>query len=196
MQAAPLWLYVVAALAPWIPILVLELIWTYRHYRWLAVFCLLLVTQSTYLLEQVAPVVQVHVLGRDVLDVPGIFGALDVERVHLVWTSWAVLGVLLLASRFPRNPWLGVTLVLVGWDAVSRRVMPMQVDLQFAYSVLEIAALNLAFALQLGRTYDAQHRSRPTGGPLFRRGKAAKSVEKQRPPPCSTGAMHVDRAWA
>jgi len=134
---------------------VLELIWTYRHYRWLAVFCLLIVTQSAYLLEQVARAVQVHILGRDVIDAPGILGALDVERVHLVWTSWAVLGVLLLVTRFPRNPWLWVTLALVGWDAASRRVMPVQVDLEFVYSVLEIAALNLAFALQLGRTYDA-----------------------------------------
>ncbi len=154
-HAAPLWLYVVAAVAPWIPILVLELIWTYRHYRWLAVFCLVIVTQSGYLLEQVARAVQVHVLGRAVVDAPGIFGALDVERVHLVWTSWAVLGVLLLVTRFPRNPWLWLTLVLVGWDVVSRLVTPVQVDLQLVYSVLEIAALNLAFALQLGRTYDA-----------------------------------------
>jgi hypothetical protein len=151
-QAAPLWLYVVAAVAPWIPILVLELIWTYRHYRWLAVFCLLIVTQSAYLLEQVARIVQVHVLNTNA---PGIFGALDVDRVHLVWTSWAVLGVLLLVTRFPRNPWLWVTLALVSWDAVQRRFMPAQVDLEFVYSVLEIAALNLAFALQLGRTYDA-----------------------------------------
>jgi hypothetical protein len=154
-QAAPLWLYVVAALAPWIPILVLELYWTYRHYRWLAVFCLLIVTQSAYLLEQVARMVQVHVLGRSAADAPGIFGALDVERVQLVWTSWAVLGVVLLVSRFPRNPWLWVTLILVGWDALSRRVLPAPIEFQFAYSVLEIAALNLAFALQLGRTYDA-----------------------------------------
>ncbi|HKB49540.1 MAG TPA: cyclic nucleotide-binding domain-containing protein [Ktedonobacterales bacterium] len=151
-QAAPLWLYVVAAVAPWIPILVLELIWTYRHYRWLAVFCLLIVTQSAYLLEQVARIVQVHVLNTNA---PGIFGALDVDRVHLVWTSWAVLGVLLLVTRFPRNPWLWVTLALVSWDAVQRRFLPAQVDLEFVYSVLEIAALNLAFALQLGRTYDA-----------------------------------------
>jgi hypothetical protein len=154
-QAAPLWLYVVAALAPWIPILVLELIWTYRHYRWLAVFCLMIVTQSAYLLEQVARMVQVHVLGRDAFDAPGIFGALDVGRVHLVWTSWAVLGVVLLVTRFPRNPWLWLTLVLVSADALSRRVMPVPVDVQFVLSVLEIAALNVAFALQLGRTYDA-----------------------------------------
>jgi hypothetical protein len=131
---------------------VLELIWTYRHYRWLAVFCLLIVTQSAYLLEQVARIVQVHVLNTNA---PGIFGALDVDRVHLVWTSWAVLGVLLLVTRFPRNPWLWVTLALVSWDAAQRRFMPAQVDLEFVYSVLEIAALNLAFALQLGRTYDA-----------------------------------------
>jgi hypothetical protein len=89
------------------------------------------------------------------VDAPGIFGALDVERAHLVWTSWAVLGVLLLVTRFPRNPWLWVTLALVSWDAVQRRFIPAQVDFEFAYSVLEIAALNLAFALQLGRTYDA-----------------------------------------
>ena len=33
--------------------------------------------------------------------------------------------------------------------------MPVPVDLQFASSVLQIGALNVAFALQLGRTYDA-----------------------------------------
>src|ERR1700736_4762291 len=104
-QAAPLWLYVVAALAPWVPILVIELVWAYRHYRWLAIFCLLIVTQTAFLLEQVARMVQVHILGRDALDAPGILGALGVERVHLIWTSWAVLGALFLITRFPRNPW-------------------------------------------------------------------------------------------
>src|SRR6266852_9819048 len=91
-QAAPVWVYLLAALAPWLPILVLELIWTYRHYRWLAIFCLLLVTQSAYLLEQVARMVQVHVLGRSAIEAPGIFGALGIERVQLGWTIWAVAG--------------------------------------------------------------------------------------------------------
>src|SRR5258708_39006341 len=60
-----------------------------------------------------------------------------------------------MVPRFPRNRRLCVPLALVSWDAVQRRFMPAQVDFEFAYSVLEIAALNLAFALQLGRTYDA-----------------------------------------
>ena len=158
-QGAPVWVYIVVAVAPWVPTLVLELIWTYRHYRWLAVFCLLVVTQSAYLLEQVARMVQVHVLGRAALDAPGIFGALGIERVQFLWTSWAVVGMLLLVSRFPRNPWLWLTLGIAAWDAVGPMLLgerPLaQANVQFVDSVLEIAALNLAFALQLGRTYNA-----------------------------------------
>jgi len=158
-QGAPVWVYVVAAIAPWVPVLGLELIWTYRHYRWLAVFCLLVVTQSAYLLEQVARMVQVHVLGRQPVDAPGIFGVLGIERVELAWTSWAVAGLLLLVSRFPRNPWLWVSLAVSLWDASGRVLVDgvplVQANLQFVDSVLEIAALNVAFALQLGRTYDA-----------------------------------------
>jgi len=158
-QGAPVWVYVVVALAPWVPVLVLEMIWAYRHYRWLAVFCLLVVTQSAYLLEQVARMVQIHVLGHEPLGAPGIFGALGIQRVQLAWTSWAVLGLLLLASRFPRNPALWLTLAIAVWDAASRwisgELSPAQANLQFVNSVLEIVTLNVAFAIQLGRTYDA-----------------------------------------
>jgi hypothetical protein len=150
MQAAPLWMYVVAALAPWLPILLLELIWTYRHYRWLALFCLLILTQSLYLLDQVARMIQVHILNVDPAAAAAIFGALGVERVHVVWTVWAVLGLLLLVSRFPRNWWLWATLLIAAWDVLNHTA-----DVQFFNSVLEIGLLNLAFAVQLGHTYDA-----------------------------------------
>jgi hypothetical protein len=162
MQAAPLWVYLLAAVAPWFPILFLELVWTYRHYRWLAIFCLLIVTQTGYLLEHVARMVQVHILSRDPVEARGIFGALDAQRVEFIWTSWAVLGVLLLISRFPRNPWLWLTLLITAWDVVDAQLgvtnlwlAREQVDVHFAYAIAGIVALNLAFALQLGRTYDA-----------------------------------------
>jgi hypothetical protein len=61
----------------------------------------------------------------------------------------------LLVTRFPRNPWLWLTLLVVGWDAVVQLFVLLPLDLQFVLSVVEIAALNLAFALRLGRTYDA-----------------------------------------
>jgi hypothetical protein len=140
-------------------VLVLELIWTYRHYRWLAIFCVLIVSQSAYLLEHTARVVQFHVLDQN--DAPGLFGIVDAERVQALWSIWAVLGILLLVNRFPRNPWLWLTLAIATWDAAEHLALiggalPLtRVDAQFVYSVLEIAALNVAFALQLGRTYDA-----------------------------------------
>ena len=156
-QGAPVWLFVLAALAPWIPFLVLELIWTYRHYRWLALFCLLLITQSGYLLEQVARATQVHVLHQPGT---GIFGAaVDPEQLHLIWAIWALAGLSLLLVRFPRNVFLWLTAFFAAVDFFTRNLSgPLGLaagDLQLMTSVLGIAALNLAFALQLGRTYDA-----------------------------------------
>jgi hypothetical protein len=117
------------------------------------------VTQSAYLLEQVARMIQIHVLGHKPLDAPGIFGALGIYRVQLGWTTWAVFGMLVLVSRFPRNPGLWVALAIAIWDALGRTLVGelsvAQANLQFVDSVLEIAALNVAFAIQLGRTYDA-----------------------------------------
>jgi hypothetical protein len=67
--------------------------------------------------------------------------------------------MLLLVSRFPRNPWLWLALFITVWDAVGRVIVGeallAQADLQFVDSILEIGTLNVAFALQLGRTYDA-----------------------------------------
>jgi hypothetical protein len=151
-QASPLWVYVLAAVAPWIPILILELVWTYRHYRWLAVFCVLIITQSAYLLEQVARIVQLRVLGRAPDRASGIFGALGIDQLQLVWTTWAVLALLLLVSRFRRNAWLWATLGIAVIDGLVPHAPP---ELRLAISALEIAALNLAFATQLNRTYDA-----------------------------------------
>jgi hypothetical protein len=144
--------YILAAVAPWVPILIVELIWTYRHYRWLAVFCVLVITQSAYLLEQVARIVQLRVLGRQPEQASGIFGALGIDQLQLVWTTWAVLALLLLVSRFRRNVWLWATLAIALVDGLLPHAQP---ELRLALSVLEIAALNVAFATQLGRTYDA-----------------------------------------
>jgi hypothetical protein len=164
-QAAPLWVYMVAAVAPWLPILTFEIVWTYRHYKWLAVFCLLLVSQAAYLIEHVVQMMQIYELGRAVTDAPGILGALGVERVQFLWSTWAALGVILLVQRFPRNPWLWVLLPVMLGDAVwhaliladflTAGVPYAHTDLQFLLAVLELTLLGMAFAYQLHRTYDA-----------------------------------------
>jgi hypothetical protein len=151
-QAAPLWVYLAAAVAPWVPLLALEIYWTFRHYRWLALFCVLILSQSGYLLQQVARVVQVDLLGRAPEAAPGIVGGLGIEQVHLLWTTSAALGLLLLASRFRRNRWLWLTLAVAVADALLfERPRP---AFELGISVVQIATLNIAFADQLTRTYD------------------------------------------
>jgi hypothetical protein len=161
-QSAPLSAFVVAAAAPWLPIVMLELVWVYRHFRWLSLFCILVVSQSVYVLEQVARMVQVHALGRDASAATGLLlGAPNADRIQLLWTVWAALGVLLLVNQFPRNPWLWVTATICAGDAGQHVLMfvgqvPIaRLETQFVFSLLEVALVYLAFAVQLGHTYDA-----------------------------------------
>lgn len=157
-QGAPLWVYLLAALAPWLPIFALEVVWTYRHYKWVAVFCVLILSQAAYLLEHVAQIVQIFLLGRPVEAAPGIFGVLDLQRVHTLWAIWGFLAILPLATRFPRNFWLWPCLAIAGFDAVQHLgiLIPLGVraELELGVSVVEFATLAMAFIWQVGRTYD------------------------------------------
>jgi hypothetical protein len=118
------------------------------------------VSQSGYFLEQVARMTQFHVLGREAGAANGVLGA-SADRVQLLWTIWAALGLLLLINQFPRNPWLWVAATIAAWDAGEHVLMfvgqvPIaRVDMQFVYSLVGVATLYLAFAVQLGQTYDA-----------------------------------------
>jgi len=158
-QGAPLWVYIIAAVAPWLPIFALEVSWTSRHYKWVAVFCVVILSQAAYLLQHVAQVIQVFVLGRPAESAPGIFGAFDIQRIQMLWSIWAVLAILLLLSRFPRNPWLWPCLSVAAVDALlhTPALTDFSVSLEQALviSLAEFVTLVLAFMWQVGHTYDA-----------------------------------------
>ena len=182
LQGLPLWARVLAMLLPWLPVFAGEMVWTYRHYGWLALFYVLVVTQVGHFFEHVAQVVQIHALGLKGANARGVFGALDIEWVHFLWNSWIILAVVaLLASRFRRNPWLWATLAIAGWHelehayimsvylstgkagtpgllaqggAIAGGLPLSRPDLHFLYNLIETTPLLLAFAYQLRRTYD------------------------------------------
>ena len=158
-QSSPLWVYVLAALAPWLPIFALEVVWIYSHYRWIALFSVLIVSQAAYALGRIALIIQIYISGRPVEAAPGIFGVVDPQRVHTLWSIWAFLGIVLLASRFPRNPWLWPCLLVAGLDAALRMGTSSppaaRAELELVLSLAEFATLVAAFILQVGRTYDA-----------------------------------------
>lgn len=178
----PVWVIGLIAVLPWIPVVASETVWTYRHYHWLALFYLLVVTQGGHVLEHVAQMIQIHALGLHGKAARGIFGALDIEWVHFVWNTWVLAAVVLLLTRFRSNRWLWATLALAGWHEAEHIVvfvtylttgvagtpgllarggligggLPVtRPDLHFLYNLIETIPLTIAFVTQLRAVYDA-----------------------------------------
>lgn len=178
----PLWAMVSLALAPWFPLYTLETDWARRHYGWLSLFYVLVITQTGHMIEHIAQMFQLHVLNETPPGGRGIFGALDIEWVHFGWNTWVLIATVFLAARFARNPWLWATLAVAVWHEgehayiLARYLMtgtpgdaglaamngvlfgglPLaRPDLHFLYNALEIALLFAAFVYQLRRSHDA-----------------------------------------
>src|SRR5438105_3041059 len=77
LQHAPVWAVILATILPWLPVLTVEIGWTYRPYPWLALFYVLVVTQGAHFLEHVTQVTQIHLLALRGRQAQGIFGALN-----------------------------------------------------------------------------------------------------------------------
>jgi hypothetical protein len=180
-QGWPLWARALVVLLPWCPIFYGEVVWTYRHYSWLALFYVLVVTQVGHFFEHVAQMVQIHVLGLTGLAAQGVFGALNIEWVHFVWNTWVIVAALLLLRRFFTNPWLWGTAIFAGWHAIEHVFimsayllsgksgtpgllakgglidggLPLhRADLHFVYNFVETVPLIVAFVYQLKCSYD------------------------------------------
>jgi hypothetical protein len=177
--AWPLWAMLVLAVLPWLPLFTGEIAWTARHYQWLALFAVLVITQTGHLFEHVAQMVQIHILGLPAAQAHGIIGALDVEWVHFLWNGWVLVGVVLLLDRYRANRWLWATLVITAWHTFEHIVilgaylmtgkagapgllaqggligggLPItRPDLHFLYNLVETLPLWIAFVYQARRT--------------------------------------------
>jgi hypothetical protein len=172
----PLWGTGVAAVVPWVPLFVLDVAWTIKRYKWLALFYVLVVTQVAHFGEHVAQMVQIHALGLEGLDARGIIGALDIEWVHFAWNAWVLIAVLVLLTKYSSNPCLWLTGALAAWHAAEHLYiltlytqsgvagapgllaqggalgggLPIvRPDLHFVYNALETAPLVVAFVRQI-----------------------------------------------
>lgn len=101
-----LWGVGLLILAAWLPLVFSTMSTIYRLHRWLALLYLLVVGQAAHMIEHLAQMVQIHILGWVGPKASGIIGALNVEWVHLTWSSWVLLLVMILLFPFRRNVWL------------------------------------------------------------------------------------------
>src|SRR5437667_4823589 len=173
-----IWQVALLVVLAWFPLFLLKTVAIHRQYGWLAFFFILVVTQGAHVLEHVAQMVQIHLLGLSGLQARGIFGMLDIEWVHFIWNSWVLLCAVLLVFIFRKNPWLWVLLVISVWHemehvyimsvflhtghigapgllarggAIGGGLPLSRPDLHFFYNLIEELVLIIAYLYQIQR---------------------------------------------
>ena len=143
---------------------------------WLALFAFLLVAQTSHLLEHVAQMVQLHLLGLSGSEASGVVGQLNLEWVHFVWNAGVVLVLAALVVHDRANSWLVPATAIASWHLVEHDVimrtflatgipgspgllasggalaggLPLsRPDLHFVYNLAETAAIALAYLTRL-----------------------------------------------
>jgi hypothetical protein len=89
----------------------------------LTLLSILAVSQTLHLVEHVAQMVQIHILGLSGASAQGLVGQLNIEWVHFIWNSWVLLALLVLLPHFRKNPWLIATALLAGWHLAEHVVI-------------------------------------------------------------------------
>jgi hypothetical protein len=177
----PLWATVLVGLVPFVPLFVVGARWNFQRQHWLVLFYVLLVTQSAHLLEHVAQIIQIHVLGLRGASAQGVFGMLNIEWVHFLWNTWVLIAAVVLLARYRGNAWLWFTTLFAAWHAFEHAYivwiylrtgvagtpgllslggaiqggLPItRPDLHFLYNLIETAPLAVAFFWQVRHTTD------------------------------------------
>src|SRR5216684_359265 len=188
-----IWQVALLVVLAWFPLFLLKTVAIHRQYGWLAFFFILVVTQGAHVLEHVAQMVQIHLLGLSGLQARGILGMLDIEWVHFIWNAWVLLCAVLLVFLFRKNPWLWVLLVISVWHEIEHVYimsvylrtghpgapgllasggaigggLPMsRPDLHFFYNLLEELVLIIAYLYQIQRLLRSEEIPSPSRSPF------------------------------
>jgi hypothetical protein len=109
----------IVTVLPWLPVLFTESLWKYKHYKWFALYGILIITQGLHFIEHIAQIVEVDVVGLPRSQSRGIIGNLDAEYVHFFFDTFLLIGVIILLFRFRKNIALWVTFVVGVWHTAE-----------------------------------------------------------------------------
>jgi hypothetical protein len=106
----PLWVLGAALLIPWLPLLIMEVVWMARREPVSAFFAAVVGFQILHMGEHGVQVGQLALYNGDLSRSHGVFGQLDFEVVHLVSdiAVWLALGLVIICLRNTRSPWLWI----------------------------------------------------------------------------------------
>jgi hypothetical protein len=192
LQGYAMWVWVGMGLLPWIPLVALEAAWKYEHYGAWALFGVVVLLQLGHMGEHTVQVVQLLLYNGALAHSHGIFGQLDFETIHFFWDSAVWLCLCLLLPRFSRgNRWLWIAFAAASLHEVEHiylfwvyRADPTfyihgglagimgnggligsplaRPYLHFAYNLIVVVPMAIAFWDQSAHVQPRVRRSRPT----------------------------------
>jgi len=119
LMSFPLWIVALIGLMPWFPLIYSEVIWQYRHYGLYALLSALTLLQLGHVGEHVTQLLQLFFTNGNLAHSKGVFGALNIEVVHVIWTVGIWLGIAMLLGKFSENRWLWVAFIVASVHAVE-----------------------------------------------------------------------------
>lgn len=118
-QTWALWLLGFLIIFAWMPLIISTMRAIYQQYPWFAFLYLLVIAQIAHMLEHLAQMVELHILGLVGAQASGIIGFLNTEWVHLIWNSWVLVSTFLLLFAYRRNVWLWMLFIFAIYHEIE-----------------------------------------------------------------------------
>jgi len=120
-----LWAIALATILPWVPLFTMKILWTSKHYGFMAIYLVIMILQAGHVGEHVVQMLQFIFIydpkyscyGFNWYGVcglaHGVFGELDRELVHFVWDGLILVACLVVRIHFRnvKNIWLTLAVV-------------------------------------------------------------------------------------
>lgn len=121
----PLWAIALATILPWVPLFSMKVLWTSKHYGFMALYLVIMILQAGHVGEHVVQVLQFIFIydpahscyGFSWYGVcglaHGVFGELDRETVHFIWDGLILVACIVVRVHFRKSKNIWLTLAIV-----------------------------------------------------------------------------------
>ena len=120
-----LWAIALATILPWVPLFTMKVLWTSKHYGFMAIYLMIMILQAGHVGEHVVQMLQFTFIydpkyscyGFNWYGIcglaHGVFGELDRELVHFVWDGLILVACIVLRIHFRnvKNIWLTLAVI-------------------------------------------------------------------------------------
>lgn len=121
----PLWAIALATILPWVPLFTMKVLWTSKHYGFMALYLVIMILQAGHVGEHVVQVLQFIFIYNPAhgcygfswygicKDAHGVFGELDRETVHFIWDGLILVACIVVRVHFRKSKNIWLTLAVV-----------------------------------------------------------------------------------